>query len=274
MSLADTQRLLRRLIVAPQGVVAGLRELEASESQTWGTLVCSDDRLSAAERLDIYANMYFYRLRDCLRDDFAAVHAVIGADHFHNLMTDYLLTHPPSHFSLRYAGRHLPAFLTTHPLARRWEFLPELARFESAILEAFDAPDATVLTPADLVSVPADEWADLRLTPSASLQLLEVHWPVHRVWQQVQNEAEIGELNAVTTWLRIWRRDLQVFHVVVDSVEYAALLALRDGAPFGEICDAIATLVGDDTAARRSSELLSEWVGCGVLVRAETPNDR
>jgi hypothetical protein len=43
-------------------------------------LVDGDERLSAVERVDIYADAYFYRLLDCLAEDFPAT-LVGGRDH-------------------------------------------------------------------------------------------------------------------------------------------------------------------------------------------------
>ncbi|HVM96838.1 MAG TPA: DNA-binding domain-containing protein [Candidatus Acidoferrales bacterium] len=210
MSLADEQNLLRKLIAAPTGVVDGLSMLEPRDRDLWDGLVRGDDRMAAVERVDVYANMYFFRLRDCLRDDFGTLHAVVGDENFHNLITDYLLVHPPTHFSLRYAGRHLPDFVSTHSLRQQWEVLPELARLEWAVLEAFDAPGAQPLTAAELHAISPENWGDLRFKTTASLQRLDLQWPVHLLWERVQSGGAPGEIAPAPTLLRIWRCDLQV----------------------------------------------------------------
>src|SRR5207249_4628005 len=135
-----------------------LAALSPGEQAVCASLVRADERLSVIERLDIYADMYFYRIRDALKEDFAAVAAVIGDARFHNLITDYLLAHPPAHFSLRYAGQHLPAFLAQHSCAGHWPYLSDLALLEWSVLGAFDAPDAPVLDAAALQSVPVERW--------------------------------------------------------------------------------------------------------------------
>jgi hypothetical protein len=169
-SLAEIQSLFWKLITAPEGVAKGLDDLEPPEREIAEGLVRSRPPLSAVERWDIYANMYFYRLRDCLRQDFAAVAAIVGEVSFHNLITDYLLAHPPGHFSLRYAGRHLAAFLQTHELSQRRPYLGDLARLEYAIVDSFDAADAEPLTAEELRRVPAEDWPHLRLNPVPSLR--------------------------------------------------------------------------------------------------------
>ena len=105
-------------------------------------LVHGDQRLSAAERVEIYANAYFYRLLECLGEDFPATLAVLGADNFPALVKEYLLEHPPTEPSILYAGLYLADFLNDHPFAERWPFISDLARLERAVLDVFHAADA------------------------------------------------------------------------------------------------------------------------------------
>ncbi|HWJ41415.1 MAG TPA: putative DNA-binding domain-containing protein, partial [Candidatus Limnocylindrales bacterium] len=94
--LKNLQSLLYRLITAASGVAEGLaaeRELGATGLDA---IVLGDDRLSAQARVDIYANMYFYRILDSLKEDFPATLAVLGHDNFHNLITGYILEYPPT----------------------------------------------------------------------------------------------------------------------------------------------------------------------------------
>ena len=95
-------------------------------------VIAGDDRLSAEERVNIYANMYFYRILEVLEEDFPATRAVLGPERFHNLVTGYLIEYPPAHFSISYAGNHLADFLGDHPLREEFPFLENLARLERA----------------------------------------------------------------------------------------------------------------------------------------------
>ena len=87
-----------------------------------GAIVLGDERLSAEARVEIYANMYFYRILDALKEDFPATLAVLGADNFHNLVTGYLLEYPPTEPSISYCGRHLADYLRDHPMRERAPF--------------------------------------------------------------------------------------------------------------------------------------------------------
>jgi hypothetical protein len=264
-TLDQTQQIFWKLITAPEGVAAGLAGLPPAERALGEALVCGDARLSAVERLDIYADMYFYRIRDCLKEDFTAVCAVIGGDAFHNLITDYLMAHPPTQFSLRYAGQHLPAFVRGHALAARWSYLPDLAALEWAILDAFDALDAEPLGAAALASVPQERWPELRFQLTPSLRLLRLDWPVDEVWKQAQRDEPAGQLQPASTTLRVWRQDLRVFHRPMDAAESAALNAVSAGAQFADVCERIVACEGEAHGAERALALLGEWLADGLL---------
>lgn len=264
-TLDQTQQLFWKLITAPEGVAPGLAALSPSERGAANALVRDDARLAAVQRFDIYADMYFYRIRDCLKEDFAAVRAVIGEAAFHNLITDYLLVHPSSHFSLRYVGQHLPAFVRTHAQGAQWPYLADLAMLEWTILEAFDAPDAQPLDADALATVPQERWPDLRFTLTPSVHLLDVDWPVHAIWRQTQAGEAPAEPQPAATCLRVWRQEWRVFHRQTDATETAALRAVQQEATFAEVCERIAAFDSDAQGAERAVTLLGQWLTDGLL---------
>jgi putative DNA-binding protein len=139
VNLSELQALLYPLITTPGAKrIGNERDLAPGRIEM---LVRGDRRLSASERVNIYANAYFYRLLDCLYEEFPATLAVVGPDNFAALVRDYLLRWPLTQPSIFYAGRYLPSFLRNHPLAKRWPFISELARLERAILDVFHTAD-------------------------------------------------------------------------------------------------------------------------------------
>ena len=146
MKLAELQARFHALVTAPESVAATLAARGAQAVGDVHELVVGDARLSAVERLEIYANMYFFRIRDVLRDEFPRTAALLGDSTFHDLVVDYLAAIPPRHPSLREVGARLPAFLAAHSTARARPWLAELARLERTRLELVDAPDAETLT--------------------------------------------------------------------------------------------------------------------------------
>jgi len=82
-SLVALQAALYDLITAPEGVARRLGELDGSPADL-EALVKPSPAMTAVERLDVYANMYFYRILDVLRVEYARVVAAVGDAEFHN----------------------------------------------------------------------------------------------------------------------------------------------------------------------------------------------
>lgn len=270
-ALAEVQRLLWRLITAPEGVAPALAAdgdgpaLRAALQRA----VRGDARLDEAAHVDIYANMYFYRLLDVIKDDYPAIVAVVGDGAFHNLITDYVLAYPPTHFSLRYAGARLPAFAAAHALGQTVPYLADLAAFEWALTEAFDAPDAPPLAAPDLAAIAPEQWASLCLRPHVSVRLLRSGWPVHRLRALVDRGDPVQDLPADPLALAVWRPQLGVSFRTLSEPEWWMLTALRDGVTFGDACALVEERLGGSEASAAIAAALAGWVSEGLLARLE-----
>jgi hypothetical protein len=276
LPLREVQRRFYQLVTAPEGVRAGLRQYGVDELDLEATIRSRGD-LSAVERLDIYANMYFYRLLDVLRGDYPKVLAVVGDAEFHNLVTDYLLARPPTHPSIRNAGERLPQFVRGHRLSARWSWLGDLAELERRRIEVFDAADVELLTFDQLRALGPEQFSmlGLRLVPAHAF--VDAAFSVDEAWQALDSGNAAPAMAPAPTRLIVWRgEDTIVYHRRVDRVEAGLMLLLVDGAPFGVLCERLTRGHTDDEATRLAFELLSRWVNDGLLADARlySPVDR
>jgi Putative DNA-binding domain len=273
--LAEIQQRLGRLITAPGGVEAALAEQGDGQRRELAALVQGDRGLPPAERLEIYANAYFARLHDCLRDDFAALARALGGDAFHDLVKTYLMLHPPSQPSLRHAGAQVAQHLSEPPFAqifaRRCAYAADLARLEWAIGEAFYAADAPALAREDLAAVAPDAWPALRFEIAPSVRLLECAWPVQIVRERHECEdgdapwSEAPQLDPAPTFLQVWRCDEQVRFRAIPQIELDALRAASTGESFAAICERLADALGEVDAPPRAASLLASWCSDGLV---------
>ncbi len=283
--LRRLQELFWALISAPEGVVPALDEMARRggiDADGLDGIFKGDDRVPVARRLDIYANMYFFRLLDCLREDFPKTHATIGIDRFHDLVTDYLLRHPSEHPSLRYLGRRLPEFIATHPIVEEFPWLAGLACLEWARAEVFDAPDAKPLTREDLSGLPQDRAGDARFVLIPAFDLLRLEHDVVPLWRAL-DEGASAEPTAVArrrlarpparrrTPVRVWRRDLVVYHASLEESEALCLEAVRAGEPLGRLCQQLAAGRGISRATQRIGRILQGWIDDGLLAAYSLP---
>lgn len=269
--LDATQRRLRALFTAPEGVAAALREAGDPDARSLEGFVVSDSALGARARLDVYANAYFARLLEVLTDDFGALAASLGAGGMNDVVTAYLLACPPRHPSIRHAGDRLADFLAAHPAAlpfrRRWPWCADLARLEWAIGEAFDAADAPLLARDALASLPPASWSTLVLRVQPCVRVLRLAWPVLAMRAAYERDEALPpppaapEANAAL----VWRRDEQARFRACEPLEAALLEAASRGADFGSLCTLAADALGDAAAPAYAAARLGAWVDAGLL---------
>ena len=221
------------------------------------------DAAHARLRMNVYREGYFTRLFDVLSEDYARIAKLVS---FHDLSVDYLERHLSTHPSLRYIGERLPAFLAEHALKDEFPFICDLARLEWARVEVFDAADFVPMTTADLANVPADAWADLRLTLGPSFKMLDLAWPVHDAWLALDRDEPVPAMEKQATTLLVWRRDYVVYHrPAATEEERQALRLVLEGASFANVCEAFAT-VDVDRAAQKAFAVLQQWIVDGLVV--------
>jgi hypothetical protein len=248
-TLHETQRRFFELITAPEGVARTL-EARGLTPEYVEEFVAGDARRSSLGRLDVYGNMYFFRLLEILKADHPAVAAALGDDRFHNLATDYLQAHPSTEPSVRHVSQHLPDQLDG--------WLRELALLEQARLDCFDAPDEEVLALGDLES------RDLALLPLPLIQAsrrLQVRFAVDDCWAEADEGVPVEEPVNDPRTLLVWRRDVTVLHRPLDEDE-AELLGCGQ---FGLVCERLAAAHDPEAAAARAFALLGRWVADGLV---------
>jgi hypothetical protein len=270
--LAALQRRLWRLLTAPEGVAERLAAEGDPEGRSLAGWVASNAGHPAVRRLDVYANAYFLRLHDCLKEDYAALHAGIGDEGFHDLVMAYLMVHPSRQPSLRFAGAALARFLAADPAAapfrRRWPWASDLARLEWALVEAFDAADARALCRDDLTRIPLRRWPGLRFRLHPSVRLLRLAWPVPGLREaQEQNRPLAPPEARRDTTVCAWRRGEGVRFRTLRPPEADLLEAAGHAVSFGRLCQRAENALGCAGAPGFAAECLSRWIGDELLVR-------
>jgi hypothetical protein len=278
MALRDTQETLAGWIRAPEGVAAALAEEDAAvrseERETalsrLEALIRADGTLDATGRLEIYANAYFHRILGVLAADFPALRDALGAAAFHDLVTSYILVTPSRHPSLRYAGLRLSNFIASHDAASgiraRSPWAAELARFEWARVDAFDAADRPVLVREALALLAPEKFGSLVLCLGPWVQICAFENPVDRLWAlATHGEKVIVEAPMGSTSLLVWRKDEAVVHRRVEPLEEAALTMLGLGTRFDSLCEWAAIEAGESEAPAQAAGWLEQWIADGLL---------
>jgi hypothetical protein len=230
--------------------------------------------LGSTNRLGVYAQMYWARLVDVLRDDFPRVAAIVGSGPFTDLASVYLTRYPSTHPSVRWAGSRFADFLGGDGAVEGLPFLADLARLEWARLAVFDAADAAPLRVEELRARPPSEWPRLTFYPVPALHVLRLAWPVHELWAAADAKAAATAMRPAETVLRVWRDGFTVYHARVDTVERVALEQLLAAEPFAVMCDRLQAILSPEEAVREAAALILRWVTDGILAAMPTSERR
>ena len=250
-NLESTQAVLFAAITDANPVTA---EAEA--------LIAENPPLSPKARIEVYAEMYWLRMRDVLRDAFPTVRSRLGDEAFDANVADYLRAHPSTHHSLDRLGKHFAGFLNDDVAAVEW-----------ARAESFIAPDAPVISFEQLKAHPPETWGELELKAHPSVRVLSLESDPLPALRAQRESQPVPEGLASPTSVAVWRSGFVVFHAAVSAPEATALRRLIDGAPLPALLEPFEDL---DDGGVAVFEALQSWFAEGmvaVLVRSGTPRD-
>ncbi|MDZ4287082.1 MAG: DNA-binding domain-containing protein, partial [Prosthecobacter sp.] len=178
--LKQLQRVMGAALMRPltkdDGMQAQWEDGRASSTAV-EEFIKPNDRLSSFDRLEIYNRQYWFRLLDCLYDDYPGLRALLGQHKFHALCRAYLARHPSTSWTLRNLGQRLASFIEeeaslTQP---KTAMALDIVRFEWAQVLAFDEAKRKPLDVSELLGSAPES---LRLGLQPHLVLLELQHAV------------------------------------------------------------------------------------------------
>jgi hypothetical protein len=238
----------------------------------FGAQVESGREADADLRLDIYVQAYRLRLQDALASDYAKLAMLLGDTQFETLCRAYIAAHPSRHPSLRWLGRYMADFLAATPPWSDQPLLAEMAAFEWAQGEVFDAPDAMPVPPEAITALPVQAWVDLRLRAHPALRRLTLAWNVPSIWRDLDNGSEPPDPSAAGAplqWL-LWRQSLDIHWRSLGEDESWAIDAWCGGACFAEICEGLCDWMDAGVVAAYAASLLKGWLAAGLVTELVT----
>ncbi len=210
---------------------------EVSKQDPFLASLFSDDTNILPERLKIYRNNIIGSLSNALLTTYPLIKALTGEEFATVLMRSYVLENPPRDACLARYGEGLDAFINNFAPAKDLPYLPDVARLEWAMNEAYYAPDDMPLSPEDLQRRHLEKLSDLSLRPRSSLRLLASPWPLESIRTFCLNYREDGDetlnLDQGDSRLMVFRPRLSVEVVSLDHDEYVWLKFLAEGKTLG-----------------------------------------
>lgn len=265
LPLAELQARLFGLITARNNVDETLQAQGLPASHVTNHIL-GDERLDGLGRLNIYNNMYFFRLlEDVLQADYPTVAAVLGEQRFRALVADYLQACPSVKPSARDASERLPNYIESWDAAAP-PWLASLAALEWARVDVFDEADDEALTMAHVQGT--SDLPGLALQAIAAQRTVASSHAIADVWRAVENGQAVSQPKPTPCTLLVWREDAMVYHRALSADETALWPQLQRGLSFGELCERLGQTYADEQAAARAVQLLTAWLNDGLLAKS------
>jgi hypothetical protein len=266
-----------------------------SASEAVAAFIKPNDRLTSFDRLEIYNKQYWFRLLDCLYEDFPGLRTVIGEERFHELSIAYLTKYPSNSPALRDLGDRLEKFLNKEPdwMAPHESLARDIVRLEWAHIVAFDGE---ALPPLDIDALlDGGDPAQLRLAFQPYLTFLACDYPVDDFILAVRRRGEPrGEAsNAVMEraprkagkklklphpekiFLAVHRVENSVWYKRLEPEAYLICSALQKGLSLQAACErAFRRRKADANFGATLQNWFAQWAAFGWFCRAESSERR
>lgn len=151
---------------------------------------------AVARRFAIHRNTVRVTLIEALAVAFPVVKTLVGEDFFAAAAATFVTREPPRSAVLAHYGRGFADFLAGFPPAAALPYLPDMARLERRLIEAYHAADAMPARRADLAAVPPEAAAELVIARHPATRWLRSPWPVVTLWRMNTGRLPLAPLTA------------------------------------------------------------------------------
>lgn len=279
-SLQNVQEWMQTMIMHPDGLQAaeslGIAEntvMTDFQEFTIDNMILPSLRMTSQQRMEVYANAYYARLLECLRDEFPALAALIGEETFNAFAFAFLQSFPSTSYTLADLGKNFPQFLTDNRTDaieegdprehdQAWiDLMIDLALLERTYSEVFSGQGIEKMESLDAAALSAvshELVGSICLTPAPCLRLLQLSSRAHEPAIAVRKfGTPITELPMnVATFLVVTRINYVVRTIVVEPDEFHLLKKLVNN-----VCldDAIASVAEQSSLSEQ--QLASKLAG-------------
>lgn len=229
-SLRSIQAWMYGVITHPESVEDGAKfSPPESASGSIDSIVSPSQTLTSTERITIYRNSYFLRLRECFTHEFRGLHSALGDDMFNHFVWTYLQAYPSTSYTLNELGAQFPSFLEQSledslngGSPDWWQlFVIDVAKYERAYVETYNGEGHEELESVEAIF-------DVSFIPSPALRLLQLRFSVANCIHAFQNNdfdaiPDPKETNYVLT-----RKNYRVSVVEMEENEFYLLQKWMD----------------------------------------------
>ena len=215
--------------------------------------------------LAVYRNNVRSAYLRVLGETFPVVARLVGDGFFRYAAHEYFHAYPPHTPLVARYGDNFPDFLEGFEPASGLPYLADVARIESAWLEAYHAPEAEASSAEEISGCISQSPDKAKFVFHPSLRLLSSVHPAYTIWRH-NHEKRDGTLNPPAGGERVLiaRPEAEVIALPLDVAEYLALQALVAGARLGGAIESAL----DERPSASVADIVNRIVTAGVIVSA------
>ncbi len=198
----------------------------------FATLFVHDD-ISIDQRLKVYRNNIVGSLTDAIIATFPLLEYLVGKEFLEALARCFVLENPPKQACLNTYGEGLAEFIADFAPAKDFPYLPDIARLEIAMNNAYYAHDDMALSAKDLAAIDPEELSNTTLHFRDSVHLLSSNYPLNDIRDFCLSEPDDDDtldINTGGTCLMVHRPVLDVVITPLSDADYSMLKNLQDKA--------------------------------------------
>lgn len=141
----------------------------------------------AGRRFSVYRNNVAGSLTEALAQGFPVLQKLVGEEYFTALAGVFLRQFPPTSRLMMFYGDEMPDFLAGFPPLANLPYLPDVARLEIALREAYHAADTPAIAAETLATMLPERFMAARLHLAPAVRVVASDYPVWSIWQANTN---------------------------------------------------------------------------------------
>lgn len=227
MLLSDVQRRFKETILDHPDVAANPPEdLQA---------IFETGDIALGDRLKVYRNNIVGSLSDVMLASFPAIEALVGKEFMEGMARSFILAHPPSQGCLNVYGHGFAAFIDAFEPAKGLPYLPDIARLEMALNDAYYAKDDHALTGEDLAVIAPEDLGNIQIFPRANVKLVRSNYPLSEIrdFALSDGDGDPVDIDKGPAFLMAYRPYLDTEIIILDAAEYDMLDNMQQLMPLG-----------------------------------------
>lgn len=207
-----------------------------------------NDRLSAAEQINIYRVQYWLRHTGVLIDHYDGLSRFLGQTRWQELAESYLERDDTATFALADLGHKMAEHLASLPPFADQQLCFDLALVEWAYQCAFHAADDPVLSLEQIQGISPEAWTHVSFIISDSLHLLTLHYPASDLRRELRAQTvsdlehvrkRAREMKAMPLHLVVYRRQRVLYDKVLSRPAFLLLSELKNGTQLIAACESV-----------------------------------